>query len=243
MSIKRQIRALLRRAGFDVVRYDATSHPLARRARLLTAYKIGLVFDVGANVGQYADELRAIGYQGRIVSFEPLNAACRALAKRAANDAAWTALNVAVGDKDGTVEMNVAGNSQSSSILDMLPLHVQSAPESQYVGKETVKMVRLDSIFHSYDTRQPIYLKIDTQGFERRVIDGAEQSLDRIDTIQLEMSLAPLYKDELLFPEMLNLLTRKGYALVSLEQGFSRSTDGRLLQVDGIFHRFRDADR
>ena len=237
------MRTWLRRAGFDLVPYHAASHPLARRARLLSAYKIGLVLDVGANTGQFAEELRAIGYRGTIVSFEPLSAACRVLTKRAANDAAWTALNLAVGDKDGAIEMNVAGNSQSSSILDMLPLHVQSAPESQYVGKETVKMVRLDSMFHTYDTGQPVYLKIDTQGFERRVIDGAEQSLDRIDTIQLEMSLAPLYKDELLFPEMLNLMTRKGYALVSLEQGFSRSTDGRLLQVDGIFHRFRDADQ
>jgi hypothetical protein len=82
-----------------------------------------------------------------------------------------------------------------------------------------------------------VYLKIDTQGFESKVIAGAEQVLSRIDTIQLEMSLVPLYEGELLFDEMCRLMMNKGYSLVSAEAGFSDETSGQLLQMDGIFHR------
>jgi FkbM family methyltransferase len=237
-SIKRAIKQWLRRAGFDLVRYDPASQPLPRRARLLTAYRIGLVFDVGANTGQYAKELRNMGYAGRIVSFEPLRSAYDELAQCATADGAWEAVNAAVGDTDGHVDIHVAGNSQSSSILEMLPRHVQSAPQSKYYATERVRIVRLDSIFHKYYKDDHVYLKIDTQGFERWVLDGAVASLEKIDTVQLEMSLVPLYKDETLFLDMYRLLAGQGYVLVSLEQGFTDLATGQTLQVDGTFHRF-----
>ena len=82
-----------------------------------------------------------------------------------------------------------------------------------------------------------IYLKIDTQGFESRVICGAERSLLAIDTVQMELSLVPLYAGEQLFPEMSLLMAEKGYRLVGVETGFSDPDSGELLQVDGIFHR------
>ncbi len=83
-----------------------------------------------------------------------------------------------------------------------------------------------------------MFMKIDVQGFESSVIKGAEKSLQHIDTLQLEMSLIPLYKNEMLFDDMLALLTGKGYQMVSIEPGFADADTGRLLQVDGTFHRF-----
>jgi hypothetical protein len=81
-------------------------------------------------------------------------------------------------------------------------------------------------------------MKIDTQGYESRVLQGAQGSLARIDTVQMELSLVPLYEGELLFQEMWELLRAKGYTLVAIESGFSAPASGQLLQVDGIFHRF-----
>ena len=179
-----------------------------------------------------------MGYAGRIVSFEPQRSAYDELARSAATDGAWVAVNAAVGDRNGQIDINVAGNSVSSSVLEMLPRHLQSAPSSQYCGVERVRIVRLDSIFCDYYRNDRIYLKIDTQGFERQVLAGAAASLEKIDTIQLEMSLVPLYKDETLFFDMCRLLTEKGYTLVGLEQGFTDPTTGQTLQVDGTFHRF-----
>jgi hypothetical protein len=62
-------------------------------------------------------------------------------------------------------------------------------------------------------------IKIDTQGYEKNVIDGATESLNNIKIIQLEMSILPLYENEILFIEMINYLDKKGFQLFSLENG------------------------
>ncbi len=80
-------------------------------------------------------------------------------------------------------------------------------------------------------------MKIDTQGYESKVLKGAEKSLLQIDTVQLEMSLVPLYDGELLFNEMCMLMSEKGYTLVAIDQEYIDRNSGQLLQVNGIFHR------
>ena len=238
VNVVRAARRFLRKRGYDFVRYEPNTHALARLARLLRAYDIGVVLDVGANIGQYGMQLRDIGYTGRIVSFEPVRAAYRQLSEVARTDGAWTAINCALGDFDGRTEIHVAGNSQSSSVFPMLPAHLKSEPASQYVGSEEIEVRRLDSCFHDLcsDTDN-VLLKIDTQGFEKRVLEGAGQSLMAIRTIQLEMSLVPLYDGEALFDEMYRLVQSKGFHIVSIESNFADKHTGQLLQFDAIFHR------
>jgi FkbM family methyltransferase len=237
-EIARVLRRYLRKAGYDVVKYEPSSHPLARRATLLSSYEINVVLDVGANTGQYAKQIRDMGYSGKIVSFEPLNSAFIELKENATLDPFWEVYNFALGNMNGKVVINIASNSCSSSILDMLPSHLQAAPGSKYIGKERIEIKSLDSIFEGVCTKKDnIYLKIDTQGFERYVLEGAEKSLSYINTIQLEMSLIALYKDELLFNQIYELLKNKSYYLVSIESGFRNKATAQLLQIDGIFHR------
>lgn len=243
MSINTILKHWARRTGFDIIRFNPDSHPLARRKKLLESYKIDLVLDVGANTGQFALEMRQeLRYAGRIVSFEPLSSAFRGLKENIDQDASWRAFNYALGDHSGQYEINIAGNSYSSSLLDMLPSHEMSAPDSKYVGKETIEVHTLDSIFDSISIgANNIYLKIDTQGFEGQVIKGAINSLPRIGTIQLEISLIPLYEGGVSFEEIYRKLTDYGYVLVSIEPGFSDQSTGQLLQIDGTFHRFHEA--
>lgn len=241
MSMIRNLRKLLRSLGFDVYRYSPATHPLARRKRLFETFSINVVLDVGANTGQFAQELRGdINYTKKILSFEPLSSAFEVLSINSKNDAGWKVYNFALGDIEEKKEINIAGNSYSSSILDMLPTHELSAPESRYIGTEVIEIKTLDSMFDNLCKQSDhIYLKIDTQGFEDKVLKGAEKSLDYIDTVQMEMSLVPLYKDVLLFPNMCMLMGDMGFDLVAIESGFSDPVSGRLLQVDGIFHRNR----
>jgi len=118
----------------------------------------------------------------------------------------------------------------------MLPKHIESAPESRFVGQEEIEIKKLDSIFSLFcDNKNSVMIKIDTQGYEKNVIDGALESLKTIRIIQLEMSIIPLYEKEMLFDEMIKYLDNKGFSLFSLENGFSDLTTGQLLQVDGIF--------
>jgi len=244
MKIRHKFRQILWRLGYDISRFTHTSHPLARRQRILRYYAIDTVLDIGANSGHFARELRGdIGYPHRILSFEPLREVFKILRENAKDDPAWEVFNYAIGDAEEKREINVAGNSLSSSLLDILPAHLESAPDSGYIGKEVVEIRTLDSIFGGLcKGAKNIYMKIDTQGFENKVLKGAENSLARIDTVQVEMSLVPLYDGELLFDEMCILMGKKGYTLIAIENGFSAPESGQLLQIDGIFHRTRSRE-
>jgi len=221
------------------MRFNPQNSPIARRRLLLAHHHINVVLDVGGNTGQFAEQLRRdLGFAGRIVSFEPLSEAFAALQAAAQRDAAWTALNFALGNAETTGLIHVAQNSYSSSLFPMLDTHTTAAPDSKIVAGQPIRIRRLDSVFNEFcDPTDRVYLKIDTQGYEKHVLEGAEQSLTRIGLVQLEMSLTPLYEGEALVEELWGLLRAKGYCLVGLEPGFTDERNGHLLQVDGIFHR------
>jgi FkbM family methyltransferase len=209
------------------------------RLRLMQTHGVDTVLDIGANTGQFAIELRELGFAGNIVSFEPLADAYQELARHAAFDKRWKTVNLAIGDCDHTTEINVSQNSQSSSILGILPETLEAAPTARYVGTQRVEVRTLDGIIDRYLARQDRpYLKIDTQGYERQVLDGARQALaDRIVGVQVECSLVALYESEARFEEILALMKQEGFALLSIEPEFSNDTTGQLLQADLIFYR------
>jgi FkbM family methyltransferase len=234
--MKKLARKLLNDLGYDLKRHP--EYDLRRKLKLLKTFQINTVFDVGANVGQYGSLLRNIKFEGRIVSFEPLSSAYQKLVAASRQDKNWETENIAIGDSDGEIEINISENSASSSILDMLPNHVKEAPKSRYINKEKVKLYKLDSIYPKYiKDGEKVFLKIDTQGYEKNVLDGAEDFLKHVTGLQIEMSIVPLYSNEFLIDDMISFLQSRGFGLYSLENGFSSKETGQLFQVDGIFFR------
>lgn len=232
--MKKLIQKMLRKIGIQLKRYPDLD--LARRIKIMENFNIDALFDIGANVGQYAINMRELGYSKKIISFEPLTNAFKDLNTNSLKDDNWLAKNYAIGNENAKSVINIAGNSLSSSILNMLPSHIESAQMSKYIAQEEIEIKKLDSVFSSFCKKnEKVMVKIDTQGFEKNVIDGATKSLMNIKIIQLEMSIVPLYENEMLFIEMINYLDNKGFQLFSLENGFSDPTTGQLLQVDGIF--------
>ena len=227
------INKALRRIGYQIKKYREEDIP---RLKIINHFNITKLLDVGANIGQYSLDMRRLGFNKKIISFEPLKTAYNQLKEVAAKDKNWLVYNYALGDKDVESLINVSENSMSSSILKMLPEHIKSAPESGYVAKEIIQVKKLDSVFETFfDDGDNMMLKIDTQGYEKNVIIGATNALSKIRIIQLEMSVVPLYEDEILFMEMINFLDSNGFELFSLENGFSDGKTGKLLQLDGIF--------
>jgi FkbM family methyltransferase len=225
-------------AGLDVVRFRPQGHWLARRRSLLRSYGVDLVVDVGANDGEYGASLRRLGYSGHIVSFEPLPAASERLRARHARDSRWRSMEIALGDASGDAELHVAGNSSSSSILPMLSSHERHAPESAFVGSIPVQIRTLDELADEVigDAKSPL-LKIDTQGYEQRVLDGARRSIGRFVGIQLELSIEPLYDGAPGYLEMLRTIDELGFVLMGIEPGFSDRKTGRMLQFDALAFR------
>jgi len=237
---KKTIKKLSRSLGVDLKRYNVQTSEAAKMQRLLAYHNIDLVFDVGANIGQYAKLLRELGYSGRIVSFEPLSSAYSQLKAVSKKEPLWEiAPQTAIGNQEGEIIINIAGNSQSSSALPMLDAHLESAPESAYSGSETVKLSRLDTIAKDYikSETKSIFLKIDVQGLEKQVIEGATAILPLVKGIKLELSLVPLYEGQVLFKEMIDIIEKLGYELYGIEPGFTAEKTGRMLQMDGIFFK------
>lgn len=230
---------LLRALGIEVKKYLPSRSEAAQIARLLSTHRISIVFDVGANTGQYAHFLRDAGYRGRIVSFEPLASAYRQLVLASQSDALWEiAPRMALSDGAGQDEINISGNSTSSSLLEMSDLHLAVAPFSAIHGTELVRLERFDNIAGAYLREgDRCLLKIDTQGYEHRVIAGARNLIDRIYGVQLELSLVQLYRDQLLFDDMYFQLRKLGFELHAIFPEFSDQESGRLLQFDGVFFR------
>jgi FkbM family methyltransferase len=239
MTLKHAIREWALRAGVEIRRYNAAESADARLAQQLATHGVDLVLDVGANDGGYGRLLRGAGYRLEILSFEPLADAHAALSRATASDRLWhVAPRAALGEDDGEVTINVAGNSTSSSVLPMGELHAGAAPSSRYCGQEVVALRRLDGIHHACLQRaRAVLLKIDTQGYEMSVLRGAGAMLGRIRGIQIELSAVALYEGQPTFREVIEYLESQGYGLWNVSPGFVDPRSGRMLQFDGTFFR------
>jgi FkbM family methyltransferase len=233
------LQRLARRLGYDLtLRKKARPHE-AQLVAVLERFEISCVLDVGANVGQYAAMLREGGFGGRIVSFEPLAEAHATLARRAAADRSWqVAPRMAIGARDGEVELEVSAESDMSSILPQSELLQKISPSSAVLGRERVPIARLESAAQPYLAPEDrIFLKIDTQGFEPQVLEGAGSLMVRLCGLQLEMSLVSCYEGEVGFRAMLDRLAAAGFEPYLFIPGYFERKLGRQLQLDGVFMR------
>lgn len=228
------INALLRPAGYQVVRLP--SPPNNCRFRSIERMGIDLVFDIGANVGQYAMELRRHGYRGRIISFEPLPDAFAALSAHASGDPLWDVRNAAVGAEPGRLPMHVSANSVSSSLLEVTEASTAAAPESRASGTVEVEVVTLDKPLAEARGAK-ILLKVDTQGYEWPVLQGCGATLGHVAMLDVEMSLQPLYAGQKLFDEVEAFILEQGFARIGYDTSFWNRDSGALLQIDGIYGR------
>ena len=232
------IKLILKSFGLRIRHYKEPSY-----IKIIKKLGTTIVFDIGANEGEFALSLREHDYKGKIVSFEPVKAAHERLFINSSLDSLWTVHSrVALGSEVGTTTINVAGNNAvSSSILEMGSTHKESSPESIYVGKEDVPIVTIDSIFEKYvGNNDVVFLKIDVQGYEDFVLIGAKSNIKNIAGIKLELSLTSLYVGDKLYDSYFSKLKALGYDIHDLEPGHRHPKSGRLLQFDSI-HVKKDA--
>ena len=231
MTAKGRVRSVLHRFGFDVHRFETGL--LSYTKASLEKEGIELVLDVGANEGQFARQLRTLGYAGELWSFEPGSAAYKALARASARDPRWKTHAFGLSETTEDATLNIAGNSVSSSLLPMAQLHLDAARKSAYVAEEQVQLRCLDDL-----DLPPVrtWLKIDTQGSELPVLRGGPKTLEQVRVLQLEVSFAPLYEGQSAYTELLPFVLSLGFQPVFVESAM-QDADGRMLQVEALFVR------
>jgi FkbM family methyltransferase len=237
--MKKLIKKIIRNFGWDLHRLNPASNSFAQLSAVLNHAQVNVVFDIGANVGQFAQELRSVGFAEQIISFEPLTSAHTQLKRAAKSDPNWLIHSrAAVGDRDGEIDINISGNSVSSSVLTMLDSHSFASEGSAYVGVERTSLVRLDSVAQHYlKAESRLFIKIDTQGFEWEVLDGAVEAIKSAHGVLLELSLTPLYDGQRLWREIIDRMEQDGFKVWAIQRGFTDSRTGQSLQIDAIFLR------
>ena len=238
MNIRYSLKLFFRKFGIELRKYNINNSFDFRLKHFLKIKKIDCVFDIGANTGQYATHLRKLGYQGQIISFEPLSKEFLKLKNKSKKDKKWLAFNFGIGDINKESLINISKNSLSSSILDMNNEHFEAEPTSKYVDNEKIYLKRLDDISElDLNNFNKIFVKIDTQGYEEQVLEGAKNILNKIEGFQLELSIYPMYKGQKLFNELYKVVEDMGFELWDLDRTFSNDDTGKILQIDGIFFK------
>lgn len=207
--------------------------------RFLNAFEIDCVFDVGANRGQYATMLRKdAGFRGTILSFEPNPEIFTELAKRAASDSRWHVFNMALSDFDGTASFNIMAADQFSSLKK--PSGEQDAifADRNKVTRTVEMQCRrlaglLPEVRRAHGFARP-FLKMDTQGHDLSVCEGAGDALGEMHGVQTELGVRPIYEGGTGYRAMIDWLGERGF----LPSAFFANNKGHfplLVEMDGIF--------
>lgn len=234
-----RFRKFARRFGFDVAPFPGSAPHWERLVALLSDHRIDCLLDIGANTGQYARAVRSNGYRGQIISFEPLSRVRSELVQHAARDAKWQiAEQSAVGGAPGTVEINISGESDMSSILALDDTAREKLKSTRTTARETVPVTTLDRILASHAAAAgAVFVKSDTQGYEDQVLDGIGDSWDRITGLQLELSMQPIYAGQPDHLPLVNRLADHGFRPHLIIPGYWSRHYGRMLEYDAVFFR------
>jgi FkbM family methyltransferase len=205
--LKELVRGAFARAGYDVFQRRSGYSLIS----FIENHAINVVIDVGANRGQFARRLISQGYKGRLVSFEPIAELAEALEALRGEHADWQVHPVALGDFDGERALNISRSNDFSSFLE----HTAES-ENAFSGiaidkRRAVRVRRLDDIDLGLDNDSRVFLKLDTQGYDRAVLEGAVATLPRVHGMQVELPIHRLYKNTWSFREAIAYLDDIGF--------------------------------
>ena len=155
---------------------------------LITKLEINLIFDVGANEGQFAKKIIENGYKGKIISFEPLNDPYEKLVLKSSKFENWKVEKLSLGSENKNSEINISNYSLSSSIFPISSKHLKAKKNSNYTSKQKTEIKKLDTyIYENKVASDYSFLKIDTQGYEYNVLGGSVQNLKNFRIILCEL--------------------------------------------------------
>ena len=208
---------------------------LATRNTWLNHLAVSTVLDVGANTGESALELHAMYPKAQVVSFEPLPDSFAAMQQRLAGHAWSHRHNLALAEKTGRMTMHRSAYALSSSLLPMSDAHKQAYPYSAGSQPVEVEISTLDAI--CAPLQGPFLIKLDVQGYEYGVLQGAAETLTRTAALIVETSFVELYEGQKLFNQVQALLNRAGFAYTGSWAQRNSPVNGQPLQQDAVFVR------
>ena len=241
---KNFIRYFFRVFGLEIRRFTQAGGPpmtaVPEFLRISGLLGAELILDVGANIGQFYQSVRSNGYQGEIISFEPNPQVHAELQRVAAGDRNWMLEKIALGDKSEFLTLHQTQDSLFSSLK--LPNEELAQTVHGSVQSEVQVAVKpLMEVWNSLELdKKLVALKCDTQGNEMEMLRGAENHLDQVVSILMELTFRPLYSGESDFFEVSTWLYKRGYVLTNLFETYrAHHPLNELVQVDAVFARLQ----
>jgi FkbM family methyltransferase len=246
MKLKKRIKKLLPdlawKLGYDLDKSKKQLVIDSHLKHLFAALRVDFIIDAGAHRGEYAHLLRnKLGYKGVIHSFEPLPAAFKDLASAAESDAKWFVHNCALGAENGTATLSISEREVFSS------LHATSDYGKENYGGRVdsvenveVQVRRLEDVIKesiaNFDQHRA-FLKMDTQGHDKWVFEGAGQYQQQFLGLQSEVSVHSIYADTPDYMDMMSMYRDAGFELTGVYAVSRESDTARLAEVDCVFAR------
>jgi FkbM family methyltransferase len=194
------------------------------------------VIDAGANRGQFAVFAARRFPHAALVCFEPLPAPGARLRRAVGNLGRLKLWDVALGAANEEAEFHVSAADDSSSLLPIGRRQREAFPGTGERTTMRVQVRRLDDLLQPGELIAPVLLKIDVQGGELAVLQGAESILPSIDAVLVEVSFVELYAGQALADEVWHYLRSHNFSCRgawSMSYGHKREC----LQGDLLFAR------
>lgn len=219
--------------GYELIRKKKLYNSQNTLKSLLEIHKINLIVDVGANTGQFANGMRSLGYEGEIISFEPVRSTFEKLLENSKNDPLWKPINLALGSSRGEMSINTSDFSLFNSILKLNDFALNNWEALEINNSTELITITTLSDFINDNKLQDrrIFLKLDTQGYDLEAFKGALDCIQAIKVLQSEVSFIPIYQGMPSFMESLALFITSGFQ-VSTFFPVSQRADGAAIEMD-----------
>jgi FkbM family methyltransferase len=208
-------------------------------APLVTRFqgKTGItLIDVGASKGDFTESMCRFCGVSKALLIEVQPKRCEELRQRFSQPT-FQILCAAAGSKEDRMEIDILAWDYSTSLLKINRTDRNAFGTNDYSVRERIQTsVRpLDIVSSELGFMDEIdLLKLDVQGAEGMVLEGARETLQRVRAVWTEVSFRPLYENSIIFPVMYDLLRGCGFRLAALDDAY-RGSDGELLQADALF--------
>jgi FkbM family methyltransferase len=206
------------------VEHDAT--PLRRDFRT--------VIDAGANRGQFAVYAARRFPQATLICFEPLPEPRAQLTRAVGAGERLRVSEFALGMTNEDAAFHVSAADDSSSLLPIGQRQRDAFPGTGERTTISVQVRRLDEVLHTEELAAPVLLKIDVQGGELGVLQGAARLLGSIHAVVVEVSFVELYSGQALADDVWDYLRGFGFSCRGA-WSLTYGAGGECLQGDLLF--------
>jgi FkbM family methyltransferase len=200
---------------------------------------IDTVLDIGANTGQFTRTILALLPNANIYSFEPLPDCFEQLQEFASKHENIKVFNTGIGDESGVISFEQNEYSPSSSFLKINDTHKQAFTFTEMSNSVDVKIERLDDITQSLNLGKSLFIKIDVQGYEDKVLKGGSETIKKAKVVIVETSFVPLYESQPLFDDVYCVFKEWGFSYFGMNDQLSDPNTGQILQGDAIFTKVK----